>query len=55
MPSFGYEPDTIAKKHRISRASVCRLMKQAASNTEAPIPALAESKLEQVGAAGAAQ
>ena len=44
----------VAKKHRISRASVCRLMKEANSNPDA-VPALAGSLPEQVSAAGAVQ
>ena len=44
----------VAKKHRISRASVCRLMKEANSNPDA-VPALAGSLPEQANAAGAAQ
>jgi DNA invertase Pin-like site-specific DNA recombinase len=44
----------VAKKHGISRASVCRLMKEANSNPDA-VPALAGSLPEQVSAAGAAR
>jgi hypothetical protein len=44
----------VAKKHRISRASVCRLMKEASSKPDA-VPALAGSLPEQASAAGAAQ
>jgi DNA invertase Pin-like site-specific DNA recombinase len=44
----------VAKKHRISRASVCRLMKEANSNPDA-VSALAGSLPEQVSAAGAVQ
>ena len=45
----------VAKKHSISRASVCRLMKEAPSNPDAPVPALAGNMPEQASAAGAAQ
>jgi hypothetical protein len=45
----------VAKKHSISRASVCRLMKEACSNPDAPVPALAGNMPEQASAAGAAQ
>jgi DNA invertase Pin-like site-specific DNA recombinase len=45
----------VAKKHGISRASVCRLMKEATSNPDAPVPALAGNMPEQASAAGAAQ
>jgi DNA invertase Pin-like site-specific DNA recombinase len=45
----------VAKKHSISRASVCRLMKEASSNPDAPVPALAGNMPEQASAAGAAQ
>jgi len=45
----------VAKKHGISRASVCRLMKEASTNPDGPVPAFAGSLPEQVGAAGAAQ
>jgi DNA invertase Pin-like site-specific DNA recombinase len=44
----------VANKHRISRASVCRLMKEATSTSDAPVPALAGNKPE-ASAAGAAQ
>jgi DNA invertase Pin-like site-specific DNA recombinase len=40
----------VAKKHAISRASVCRLMKEATS--DAPVSALAENMPEQASAAG---
>jgi len=43
----------VAKKHAISRASVCRLMKEATSDT--PVPTLAGNMPEQSSAAGAAQ
>src|ERR1700757_2401474 len=43
----------VAKKHRISRASVCRLMKEATS--DARVPALAGNMPEQANTAGAAQ
>lgn len=45
----------VAKKHHISRASVCRLMKEATSTSDAPVPALAGNMPEQSSAAGAAQ
>src|SRR5229473_1904906 len=44
----------VAKKHGISRASVCRLMKEATSNPDVPVPALAANMPEQA-TAGAAQ
>jgi len=40
----------VAKKHGISRASVCRLMKEAQCNPA--VPAFAGSMPEQVSAAG---
>jgi DNA invertase Pin-like site-specific DNA recombinase len=43
----------VAKKHGISRASVCRLMKEAQSSLA--VPALANSMPEKISAAGAAQ
>ena len=43
----------VAKKHGISRASVCRLVKEA--NDSRAVPALAGSVREQASAAGAAQ
>jgi DNA invertase Pin-like site-specific DNA recombinase len=45
----------VAKKHGISRASVCRLMKEATSNPDAPVPALAGNMPEQASAASGAQ
>ena len=46
----------VAKKHGISRASVCRLMKEASASPDATIPALAGRVPEQASAAaGAAQ
>lgn len=45
----------VAKKHGISRASVCRLMKAASASPDATVPALAGSVPEQASAAGAAQ
>jgi DNA invertase Pin-like site-specific DNA recombinase len=46
----------VAKKHGISRASVCRLMKEASASPDATVSALAGSVPEQTSAAaGAAQ
>lgn len=46
----------VAKKHGISRATVCRLMKEASASPDATVPALAGSVPEQASAAaGAAQ
>jgi DNA invertase Pin-like site-specific DNA recombinase len=45
----------VAKKHGISRASVCRLMKEASTNPDAPVPAFAGSLPEQASAAVGAQ
>jgi DNA invertase Pin-like site-specific DNA recombinase len=45
----------VAKKHGISRASVCRLMKEASGSPDAPLPALAASRPGQASAAGAAR
>jgi DNA invertase Pin-like site-specific DNA recombinase len=45
----------VAKKHGISRASVCRLMKEASTKSDAPLPMFAGSVPEQTSAAGAAQ
>ena len=42
----------VAKKHGISRAGVCRLMKEASAS---PVPAFATSMPEQSSAARAAQ
>ena len=44
----------VAKKHGISRASVCRLMKEASSTPETSVPALAGNVSEQASAAGVA-
>jgi len=45
----------VAKKHGISRASVCRLMKEASTNPDASVSAFAGNMSEQASAAGAAQ
>ena len=45
----------VAKKHGISRASVCRLMKESSTNPDATAPALVGNMREQASAAGAAQ
>ena len=45
----------VANKHRISRASVCRLMKEGTSTSDTSVPALAGSMPEEASAAGAAQ
>jgi DNA (cytosine-5)-methyltransferase 1 len=45
----------VAKKHRISRASVCRLVKEAGGNPDATVPAPVGSAPERASAAGAAQ
>ena len=46
----------VAKKHGISRASVCRLMKEASGNPDATAPVLAGNMVEQASAAvGSAQ
>jgi DNA invertase Pin-like site-specific DNA recombinase len=46
----------VAKKHGISRASVCRLMKEASASPDATVPALSASAPEQASAAaGTAQ
>jgi DNA invertase Pin-like site-specific DNA recombinase len=45
----------VAKKHGISRASVCRLMKEASSTPETSVPALAGNVSEQGSAVGGAQ
>lgn len=45
----------VAKKHRISRASVCRLMKEASTSPDASLTALTGNMQEQASAAGAAQ
>jgi len=44
----------VAKKHGISRASVCRLMKEASGNPDAPVPALVGMP-EQASAASGVQ
>jgi len=45
----------VAKKHGISRASVCRLMKEATASPNAPVAAFPASMPEQPSAGGAAQ
>jgi DNA invertase Pin-like site-specific DNA recombinase len=45
----------VAKKHGISRASVCRLMKEASSNPDATVPASVGNMPEEASAAGAAR
>lgn len=45
----------VAKKHGISRASVCRLMKESTSNLGAPVPVFVKSEESHASAAGAAQ
>jgi len=45
----------VAKKHGISRASVCRLMKEASGNPDATAHALVGNMCEQASAAGTAQ
>jgi DNA invertase Pin-like site-specific DNA recombinase len=45
----------VAKKHRISRASVCRLMKETNGKPGGTIPAFAGSIQEQASAAGAGE
>jgi hypothetical protein len=45
----------VAKKHGISRASVCRLMKESSANPDASVSAFAGNMSEQASAAGAAQ
>jgi DNA invertase Pin-like site-specific DNA recombinase len=44
----------VAKKHSISRASVCRLMKEASRNPETSFPTVARNGSEQACAAGVA-
>ena len=44
----------VAKKHSISRASVCRLMKEASGNPDATAPPFAGKMPEQASAAGVA-
>jgi DNA invertase Pin-like site-specific DNA recombinase len=41
----------VAKKHGISRASVCRLVKESSGNSNAPVPALAGNMQERASAA----
>ena len=43
----------VAKKHCISRASVCRLMKEATSNPDAAVPVFAENVPSQASPVGA--
>jgi DNA invertase Pin-like site-specific DNA recombinase len=45
----------VAKKHGISRASVCRLMKEASANPDAAAPAPVGNIPQQASAAGGAQ
>jgi hypothetical protein len=45
----------VAEKHGISRASVCRLMKESSTSPDAPVPPFTENTTEQANAAGAAQ
>lgn len=45
----------VAKRHGISRASVCRLMKKSSMKRDASATALRENLSEQANAAGAAQ
>jgi DNA invertase Pin-like site-specific DNA recombinase len=45
----------VARKHGISRASVCRLMKEASASPNGTAPTLVGNMPEQVSAAGAAQ
>ena len=42
----------VAKKHRISRASVCRLMKEASASPVAAAPAFVGNVVQQASAAG---
>jgi DNA-binding phage protein len=42
----------VAEKHGISRASLCRLMKEASGNPDATAPAFTTSVPEQASAAG---
>ena len=45
----------VAKKHGISRASVCRLMKELGGNRESAVPAFGENVPEKASAAVATQ
>ena len=45
----------VANKHRISRASVCRLVKDATSTSDTSVPALDGNMSEKASAAGVAQ
>ena len=45
----------VAKRHNISRASVCRLMKEASASPDAAAPALAGNVAEQAKAVGGVQ
>jgi DNA invertase Pin-like site-specific DNA recombinase len=45
----------VAKKHNISRASVCRLMKDSSAKPDAPISLFTHDVAEQASAAGAAR
>jgi DNA invertase Pin-like site-specific DNA recombinase len=45
----------VAKRHGISRASVCRLVKEASASPDAAAPALAGNPAEQASAAGGAR
>jgi DNA invertase Pin-like site-specific DNA recombinase len=45
----------VAKKHNISRASVCRLMKESSTSPDAPVPPFTENTTEQANAASGAQ
>jgi transposase len=45
----------VAKRHGISRASVCRLMKEAISNPDASVPAFGGNAPEKASTAVAAQ
>jgi DNA invertase Pin-like site-specific DNA recombinase len=45
----------VAKKHGISQASVCRLMKESSTSPDAPVPPFTENTTERANAEGAAQ
>jgi DNA invertase Pin-like site-specific DNA recombinase len=45
----------VAKKHGISRASVCRLVKEAKGDQESPLPTFALNQSVQTSAAGGTQ
>jgi hypothetical protein len=45
----------VAKKHGISRASVCRLVKESSASPDATAPALVGNVSEQASAAGGAR